>query len=272
MLYARIQNQNISAHVCLQSFIHIHWRKWTRQSTNTNIHDENMALDFICWFDLFVLAFIFSLHFYFNNPHGLLRPPSFCIKLPLRTEKLLALCSTLPPKLPPRNGSELLWGCLRMVFGHVWTSFWELFVCFIVVLNDFCGFNPPGKDLKRKDSTTQKKNGCEIAAGDWPFQGFVQQQWPPSLFQCEGVGHTWHWSCQAPRTVSNAPPLFTLLYLAVFDDFRISYQLNNLLNKLNCDCYVYFYQYSTSLLRLTQCETFFFAATFYNIETALPFH
>ena len=56
-----------------------------------------------------------------------------------------------------QNGSELLWGCLRMVFGHVWTSFWEFFVCFIVVLHDFRGFNPPGKDLKRKDSTTQKK-------------------------------------------------------------------------------------------------------------------
>jgi hypothetical protein len=39
----------------------------------------------------------------------------------------------------------------------------------------------------------------------------VQQQWPPSLFQCEGVGQTWHWSCQAPRTLSNAPPLLTLL-------------------------------------------------------------
>ena len=60
-----------------------------RGRVQIHIHDENMALDFICWFDLFVLAFIFSLHFYFNNPHGLLRPPSFCIKLPLRTEKLL---------------------------------------------------------------------------------------------------------------------------------------------------------------------------------------
>ena len=53
-----------------------------------------------------------------------------------------------------------------MMFGHVWTSFWEFFACFIVFLNDFRGFNPPGKDLKRKDSTTQMKNGCEIGAGD----------------------------------------------------------------------------------------------------------
>ena len=126
MLYARIQNQNISAHVCLQSFIHIHWRKWTRQSTNTNIHDENMALDFICWFDLFVLVFIFSLHFYFNNPHGLLRPPSFCIKLPLRTEKLLALCSTLPPKLPPRNGSERFWTIVGVFTHGVWARLDQL--------------------------------------------------------------------------------------------------------------------------------------------------
>ena len=70
-----------------------------------------------------------------------------------------------------QNGSELLWGCLRMVVGHVWTSFWEFCVCFIVVLNDFRGFNPPGKDLKRKDlkrkdSTTQIKIGCEIGAGN----------------------------------------------------------------------------------------------------------
>ena len=83
-----------------------------------------------------------------------------------------------------QNGSELLWGCLRMVFGHVWTSFWEFFVCFIVVLNDFRGFNPPGKDLKRKDSTTQKKTAVKSELGIEPFQGFV----PPSLFQCEGVG------------------------------------------------------------------------------------
>lgn len=31
-----------------------------------------------------------------------------------------------------QNGSELLWGCLRMVFGHVWTSFWEFFVCLLL--------------------------------------------------------------------------------------------------------------------------------------------
>ena len=267
MLYARIQNQNISAHVCLQSFIHIHWRKWTRQSTNTNIHDENMALDFICWFDLFVLVFIFSLHFYFNNPHGLLRPPSFCIKLPLRTEKLLALCSTLPPKLPPRNGSERFWTTVGVFTHGVWARLDQLLgvVCvFYCCLKWFLRLQSTWEGPEEEGLyNTKKKNGCEIAAGDWPFQGFVQQQWPPSLCQCEGVGHTWHWSCQAPRTVSNAPPLFTLLYLAVFDDFRISYQLNNLLSKLNCDCYVYFYQYSTSLLRLTQCETFFFAATFF---------
>ena len=74
---------------------------------------------------------------------------------PLWAALRAALCSTLPPKLPPRNGSErfrtvqngseLLWGCLRMVFGHVWTSFWEFFACFIVFLNDFRGFNPPGR-------------------------------------------------------------------------------------------------------------------------------
>ena len=67
-----------------------------------------------------------------------------------------------------QNGSELLWGCLRMVFGHVWTSFWEFFVCFIVVLNDFRGFNPPGKDLKRKDSTTQKKTAVKSELGIEP--------------------------------------------------------------------------------------------------------
>ena len=136
---------------------------------------------------------------------GLQVSASSCHCEPRNYLHFVPLCHQNFPPGTVQNGSELLWGCLRMVFGHVWTSFWELFVCFIVVLNDFCGFNPPGKDLKRKDSTTQK-NGCEIAAGDWPFQGFVQQQWPPSLVQCEGVGHTWHWSCQAPRTVSNAPP------------------------------------------------------------------
>ena len=57
-----------------------------------------------------------------------------------------------------------------MVFGHVWTSFWEFFV----VLNDFRGFNPPGKDLKRKDSTTQK-TAVKSELGIEPFQGFVQR-------------------------------------------------------------------------------------------------
>ena len=61
------------------------------------------------------------------------------------------------------------------VFTHgVWARLDQLlgvFCVFIVVLNDFRGFNPPGKDLKRKDlkrkdSTTQMKNGCEIGAGD----------------------------------------------------------------------------------------------------------
>ena len=54
------------------------------------------------------------------------------------------------------------------VFTHgVWARLDQLlgvFCVFIVVLNDFGGFNPPGKDLKRKDSTT--KNGREIGAGD----------------------------------------------------------------------------------------------------------
>ena len=84
---------------------------------------------------------------------------------PLWAALWAALCSTLPPKLPPRNGSERF----RTVFTHgVWARLDQLlgvFCVFIVVLNDFRGFNPPGKDLKRKDSTTQK-NGCEIGAGD----------------------------------------------------------------------------------------------------------
>ena len=45
---------------------------------------------------------------------------------------------------------------------------------FIVVLNDFRGFNPPGKDLKRKDSTTQK-TAVKSELGIEPFQGFVQR-------------------------------------------------------------------------------------------------
>ena len=57
-------------------------------------------------------------------------------------------------------------------------------MCFIVVLNDFRGFNSPGKDLKRKGSTTQKQTAVKSELGIEPFQGFV----PPSLFQCEGVG------------------------------------------------------------------------------------
>ena len=100
-----------------------------------------------------------------------------------------ALCSTLPPKLPPRNGSERFWTIVGVFTHGVWARLDQLlgvFCVFIVVLNDFRGFNPPGKDLKRKDSTTQK-NGCEIGAGDWAF---------PRL-------------CAA--------------------------------QKLNCDCYVYFY-------------------------------
>ena len=73
------------------------------------------------------------------------------------------------------------------VFTHgVWARLDQLlgvFCVFIVVLNDFRGFNPPGKDLKRKDSTTQKK-AVKSELGIEPFQGFV----PPSLIQCEGVG------------------------------------------------------------------------------------
>jgi hypothetical protein len=69
-------------------------------------------------------------------------------------------------------------------------QFLGFFVCLIVFLNDFRGFNPPGKGLKRKDSTTQKTKIVKSELGIEPFQGFVQQQWPPSLFQCEGVGQT----------------------------------------------------------------------------------
>ena len=53
-----------------------------------------------------------------------------------------------------------------MVFGQVGLAFGRFFVCFLVFLNVFCAFNPPGdgvllQDLKKqKDSNTQT-----IAAG-----------------------------------------------------------------------------------------------------------
>ena len=65
-------------------------------------------------------------------------------------------------------GGVYAW-CLG-TFGPAFGSF----LCVIVVLNDFRGFNPPGKDLKRKDSTTQK-TAVKSELGIEPFQGFVQR-------------------------------------------------------------------------------------------------
>ena len=79
---------------------------------------------------------------------------------PLWAALWAALCFTLPPKLPPRNGSERFRTTVGVFTHGVWARLDQLlgvFCVFIVVLNDFRGFNPPGKDLKRKDSTTQKK-------------------------------------------------------------------------------------------------------------------
>ena len=77
------------------------------------------------------------------------------------------------PKTSPRNGSERFWTIVGVFTHGVWARldpFLGFFCvyCIIVFLNDFRGFNPPGKDLKRKDSYNTKKN-CEIGAGDWAF-------------------------------------------------------------------------------------------------------
>ena len=96
---------------------------------------------------------------------------------PLWAALWAALCSTLPPKLPPRNGSERFWTIVGVFTHGVWARLDQLlgvFCVFIVVLNDFRGFNPPGKDLKRKDSTTQK-TAVKSELGIEPFQGFVQR-------------------------------------------------------------------------------------------------
>ena len=95
-----------------------------------------------------------------------------------------ALCPTLPSKLPPRNGSERFWTIMG-VFAHgVWLGRFGLalggfFVCFLVFLHYFCGFNPPGngvllQDLKKqKDSITQTIAAVKSELGIEPFQGFV---------------------------------------------------------------------------------------------------
>ena len=56
---------------------------------------------------------------------------------PLRAALQAALCPTLPFKLSPQerfrtvqNGSELLWGCLRMVFGALFDG---VFVWFLIL-------------------------------------------------------------------------------------------------------------------------------------------
>ena len=129
-----------------------------------------------------------------------------------------ALCSTLPQKLPPRNGSERFrtvlnycGGVLRMVFGLVWTSFWEFFFVFYCFLEWLSRLQSTWEGPEEEGLYNEKKAAVKSQLEIEPFQGFMQQQSPPSLFQCQGVGQTWHWSCQAPRTLSNAPPLLTLL-------------------------------------------------------------
>ena len=126
---------------------------------------------------------------------------------PLWAALWAALCFTLPPKLPPRNGSERFWTIVGVFTHGVWARLDQL-------LGVFCVFYCCLKWFSRLQSTWEgpEEEGLyntkkRLELGIEPFQGFV----PPSLFQCEGVGQIWHWSCQAPRTLSNAPPLFTLL-------------------------------------------------------------
>ena len=75
--HTHTQKQNISVHVCLHSLLFTWIAIEGSEPGKVQIkstHDENMVSNVICWFDLFVLVFIFT-------PSSGLRPPSFCVKL-----------------------------------------------------------------------------------------------------------------------------------------------------------------------------------------------
>jgi hypothetical protein len=73
-----------------------------------------------------------------------------------------------------QNGSELLWGCLRMVFGHVWTSFWEFFVCLLLSKMIFAASIHLGRTWRGR-TLQHKKTAVKSELGIEPFQGFVQR-------------------------------------------------------------------------------------------------
>ena len=131
---------------------------------------------------------------------------------PLWAALWAALCSTLPPKLPPGNGSErflTIGGGTHGVWARL-DQFLGFFVCLIVFLKWFSRLQSTWEGPEEEGLYNAKKK-WNRSWGLSLSKAFVQQQWPPSLFQCGGVGQTWHWSCQAPRTLSNAP----LIYIAV---------------------------------------------------------